>query len=164
MRGNSARNSTDVGHLKCARAVPAEGDQFGFIGVLAIAANHQRLGRLAPLLMRYADHRAFEHRRMLIEHILDVRRTDVLAAGDDHILLPIDDVDAAHLVPDREISRVEVAVADRLRGLLGLLPIAFEHDVGTRTNLANGRVVGRNRVVVIVEDDEVNANAGHARA
>ena len=45
-----------------------------------------------------ADDSHFENRRVLVKDPLDLRSGDVLAAGDDHVLQPIDDVQVAVFV------------------------------------------------------------------
>ena len=42
--------------------------------------------RLAPLRVGLGDHRRGQHRRVAVEHVLDLERRDVLAAGDDDVL------------------------------------------------------------------------------
>ena len=115
VRGSAATNSTEVGHLKCARCPRQNASSSASVSVVPGLQHDERLRRLAPLLVRHADHRAFEHRRVLVERVLDLGRADVLAARDDHVLLAVDDVDRAALVPDREVAGVEVAAVDRLR-------------------------------------------------
>ena len=56
---------------------------------------------------------------MAVEHLLDLERADVLAAGDDDVLGPVLDLDIAVLVRDGEIAGVEPAVAE---GVLGWRP------------------------------------------
>jgi hypothetical protein len=49
------------------------------------------LDRLAPFLVRHTDHRAFGHHWMMAPRLFDLPRIDVLAAGNDHILLAVQD-------------------------------------------------------------------------
>jgi hypothetical protein len=52
--------------------------------------------------MRAADNGYLGNRRMVGEHVLDFGAVDVFAAGDDHVLDPVDDVDEALVVdPDK---------------------------------------------------------------
>jgi hypothetical protein len=61
------------------------------------------LDRLAPLLVRHTDHRAFS--RMMAPRLFDLPRIDVLAAGNDHILLAVQDEKEA-VVKDQTESLV----------------------------------------------------------
>src|SRR6267142_4063407 len=101
----------------------------------ARAQDHERLDRLAPLLVGHADHRDLGHRLMLEEAVLDLDGRDVLAAGDDHVLLPIADRDEG-VVGVAAVTGMEPAVDDGLGGLLGLVPVALEDVVGAREHLA----------------------------
>src|SRR5579872_7486103 len=83
---------------------------------------------LAERLVRHADHGGLGDRGMLVEHLLDLARVDVVAAADDQVLLAVHDVEVAVLVDPGQVAGVEPAVADRLGGGLGPLPVAL-HDV-----------------------------------
>ena len=52
-------------------------------------------GALAPCRVGPRDHRRLHHRRMAVEHLLDLERRDVLAAGDDDVLGAVLDLDIA---------------------------------------------------------------------
>ena len=47
---------------------------------------------------------------MLVEHLLDLARVDVVAAADDHVLLAVDDVEVAVLVLAADVAGGEPAV------------------------------------------------------
>jgi hypothetical protein len=51
--------------------------------------------RLAPLLVGPRDHRRLQHRRVLVERVLDLDRRDVLAARDDDVLGAVLELDVA---------------------------------------------------------------------
>ena len=63
----------------------------------------ERHRHLAPSIVRTAHDGSLEHRLVLVEHALDLRAGDVLAAGDDHVLEPIDDVQVAVVVTDADV-------------------------------------------------------------
>ena len=67
---------------------------------------------LAPSLVRSADHCRFQHGRMARQRILDFARIDVLAAGNDHVLEAVDDIDEAGFVDLADIAGVQKAVRD----------------------------------------------------
>jgi hypothetical protein len=74
---------------------------------------------------------------MAVEEFLDLARIDVLAAADDHVLDPADDVAIAFGVDGREVAGVHPAVGvDRLGGLLLVVPIALHHRIAARAQLA----------------------------
>src|SRR5690606_39849847 len=71
-----------------------------------------RLHLLAEILVRYADHRRVIDLRVGDEQVLDLLRIDIHAAGDDHIGLPVGQIEEAVLV--------EIAdIAERAPALLG---------------------------------------------
>ena len=63
---------------------------------------------------------------MAREHVLDLERMDVLAAGDDHVVDPAVDPEVAVVVEATGVARVVPAVADRLRVGVGPVPVAGE--------------------------------------
>src|SRR5262249_21204676 len=82
-----------LGRVGAALAILDELHQrFGFRS-LALLGDDQRRHRLAPLLVRHADHRHHGDVGMGGDHVLDFTREDVEAAGYDHVLLAIDDVE-----------------------------------------------------------------------
>src|SRR5215210_3819029 len=123
----------------------AELDRFGgFIGGEALFAegqylvlcrltlrllDHERLDRLAAVLVRDTDGYRFGHPLVLVQNLLDLSRVDVVAARGDHILLAVHDTEVTVLVHTRHVASVEPAVPERLLCLLGHVPVAL-HDLG----------------------------------
>ena len=70
----------------------------------ACAEHEVRMHRLAPLLVRDAEHGDVDDVRMLFQDGLDLRRIDVHSAGDDHVLLAIADVEEALFVEIRDVA------------------------------------------------------------
>src|SRR5215212_7617468 len=68
---------------------------------------------LTPLLVGYADHGGFRNRTDLVQHVFDLGRIDVFAAGNIHVLPPIDDVVEAVFVHPRGVTGVEPAIGKR---------------------------------------------------
>ena len=101
--------------------------------------------------MRHANNCAFSDGRVPVKSVFDVRRTDVLATGNDDILLAVDDVDIAHRIPHGEVARVEITIANTARGFFRLFPVTGEHHVAARADFANAHAVLRHRVASIVE-------------
>ena len=91
----SSPKTTRFGTLKRARWRAAMLDQLGLGDRRAGLQLDERARRLAPLRVGLRDDRRGEHRRMAIEHVLDLERADVLAAGDDDVLRAVLDLDVA---------------------------------------------------------------------
>src|SRR5215203_3520341 len=88
--------------------------------------------RLAAVGVGDADDGGLHHGRVLVEHALDLRRVDVEAAHDNHVLLALDDVGVAVLIHARHVARVEprapVGVRPQRDGrLVGPVPVALHH-------------------------------------
>ncbi len=83
--------------------------------------------RLAPLLVRHAEDGRFQHRRMLVEHLLDLRAVHVLAARDDHVLAAVHEEEIAAVVHEAEVAGPVAAVLEHRCRLLGLVPVSFHH-------------------------------------
>src|ERR1051326_3530602 len=75
-----------------------------------------------PSRIAFADDRGFRDRGMLEQAVLDLDRRDVLAAGDDHVLLAVAEA-AVRVVLVSAVAGVEPALPDRLRRFLGLVPV-----------------------------------------
>src|SRR6476469_6712903 len=122
--------------------------------LLAVVDDDRRADLLAPLVVGDADDRRFADLRVLVEHLLDLARVDVVAAADDQVLLAVDDVEVALLVDAGHVAGVEPTAAHRLLGGVGALPVAL-HDVVAAdhdlTDLALGDIV-----VVLVDDPHLD--------
>ena len=66
---------------------------------------------------------------MPVQDVLHLGAVHVLAAGDDHVLRPVDEVDVALVVHVAEVAGAVPPVDERGGRLLGLVPVA-DHDVG----------------------------------
>src|SRR3954452_11241727 len=80
--------------------------------------------RLDPARVRDAEDRDLGDTIELVDRLLDLAGGDVLAAGLDHVLLAVDDVELAGLVDVPEVAGVEPAVAEGLAGLLLVLVVS----------------------------------------
>ena len=98
-------------------------------------ANHG----LAPSLIGLADHRRSGHGRVAAQRVLDLAGGHVLAARDDDVLLPIDDVEHPVLVESADIAGVQPSVDDRLGRQVGPVPVAGHHLRAADENLPIGR-------------------------
>ena len=132
--------------------------------LLALVEDDRGADLLAPLVVGDADHRRFADLRVLVEHLLDLARVDVVAAADDQVLLAVDDVEVAVLVDAGHVAAVEPAAAHRLRGRVGALPVALHDVVAADHDLAD--LALGDRVVVLVDDlhlDPLDRGADRAR-
>ena len=110
LRGRgSARNQNREGTLKAASRSPTKRASSSAPTSVAGPQHDDRPDLLAEHRMGHADDRAVGHRRVLEEGGLDLDAVDVLAAPDDHVLGPVDDVDESLLVDAGHVAGVQPA-------------------------------------------------------
>ena len=79
---------------------------------------------------------------MLIEHLLDLARVDVVAAADDHLLLAIDEEEVAALVEPAEITGGEPALGvDRGRRRGRVVPVPVDDRRSSELHLTHAPLV-----------------------
>jgi hypothetical protein len=105
---------------------------------------------LAPLVIFGPDDRHLVDAFVFVEDILHLGRVDVLAAGDDHIVDPVDEKQVAVLVEVARIAGKEPAVTECVCGLLREPPVLAHpwwavEDGLTSLPLRDG-IVGGDRV------------------
>ena len=131
LRGSgSSRNQIRTGTLKAAIRSADERPQLLFGRRRARGQVDDGADLLAEHVVGDADRRRVGHGRVLEQGGFDLDAVDVLAAADDHVLGPVDDVDEALVVDAGDVARVQPAVGDRRRRRLRLVPVALD-DVGT---------------------------------
>ena len=101
-----------------------------------VAQHDDGVHRLAPDVAGDADHGDLRHRRVRRDRVLDLDRVDVLAAGHDHVLDPIDQVEIAVLVEVAGVAGVVPAAAERLLGRVLLVPVLDHVVAAARADLA----------------------------
>ncbi len=70
---------------------------------------------------------------MGIEELLDLTRIDILAAANNHVFQPPDDVDVAIVIHRGQIAGMHPAGGvDRFGGRLRIAPVAQHHRVAAR--------------------------------
>src|SRR5262249_52875934 len=75
--------------LVAGEALLAPGQQL-LVARRRLGAQHDvGVQRLSPVVVREPDHRRLVHRRVRVQHLLDLARVDVDAARDDHVLLAV---------------------------------------------------------------------------
>src|SRR4051812_2582784 len=134
-----------VRRLEMGQALAAERDDVGGIGMGAVLEHHKGARRLAPLRVRSRDNGGFEHRRVAVQHVLDLDRRDVLAARDDDVLRAVLDLDITVRVGNGEIAGMEPAAGEGLLGRDRILQIAFHDDVAAHEDFSGRLAVARNR-------------------
>ncbi len=111
------------GSLIARDPLEAEGVELFGAGVADHVGDHH----LAPLGVGPADHRHLLDRRVALQHLLDLARVDVAAAGDDQVPGAVEQGEIPVLVEAADVAGVEPAAPHGGRGRLGVLPVA-EHD------------------------------------
>src|SRR2546430_1281866 len=105
------------GHLEVGEACRAVGAQVLGGGGRPWFELHDRLDLLAEHLVRDADDGGVDDAGMLEQHLLDLDAVHVLAAPDDHVFRPVDEVQEPVLVEPSNVAAAEPAVGgDRLGG------------------------------------------------
>uniref|UniRef100_A0A0N4Z3R1 Transcriptional regulator n=1 Tax=Parastrongyloides trichosuri TaxID=131310 RepID=A0A0N4Z3R1_PARTI len=130
-----------------------------FAGRLAGAQHHQRLDRLAPAVVGHADHGGLGHGRMLEQGALDLSGIDVLAAGHDHVLDAVANIEIALGVQAARVAAAEpaVGVQRRPRFVLGA-PIAQHGPRRANGDLA--RLARRQTLALRRQDGQFDARKG----
>src|SRR5438309_2012301 len=103
--------------------VVLEGAGEGGTRVVAGGGDDEGLHPLAALLAGHADHRAFEHGGVGVEGVLHLRRGDVVARRDDHVVRPGDVPEIAVLILAVGVAGEVPAILD-IGGLAGVVEIA----------------------------------------
>ena len=121
-----------------------------------VAHHDDRVHRLDPALVGHAEDRDLEHRGVRSEGILDLERVHVLAAGDDHVLGSIEQVEVVLVVDVADVTRAVPAVDERRLGRLRVLPVADHHVRPSDDDLAGD--ARRARVAVGVDDAHLDTH------
>ena len=116
--------------------------------------------RFAEALVGNAEDGALGHAGMLVQDRLDFLAADVLAAPEDHVLRPVRDENEVFLVHVADVAGAHPSVHQRLRRLLGPVPVAFEIHRAPDAQLAG--FAPRDLVAVIVDD--LDLDEGHRGA
>src|SRR5262245_29761212 len=133
----------------------AEGDHVLGGGVGAVPQYDERARLLSHQWVGHAYDRRFRHGRKRVEGLLDFSRVDVESAANDEVLLPLDDVEESIGIQPTHVARVKPALADRTRGLLGILVVPDHHVRPLDTHLAH--VARRHHSILIVLDRDLDA-------
>src|SRR5271166_2450057 len=110
--------------------LPGECAQFRGRGDCAPLERHGGTDLLAEFVMQDPDHGNLGDRRVLIQDLLDLARIDIEPAADDHVLLPVDNVEVAILVDSAEVTGAEPAAGNRRGRRLRLTPVPLHDEIG----------------------------------
>src|SRR5438128_4967575 len=127
-------------------------------GLRVRAKLHEGLRDLAGFVVALADHAGVGDRGVFAEDGLHLGRPDAESLVLDELLLAIDDEDVPLLVLLADIARIEPAVADHIRRVLGLVPIAAHHLRALHADLAD--LIRRERSRPAVQIDDLVARPG----
>jgi len=117
-----------------------------------LAHDHHRVHGLTPLVARHAEHGDLQHVGMDLQRGLDLRRVDVHATRDDHVLLAIAHVVVALVVAIGDVAHRLVAVLLILQELVVLFVVVGEDARALHEQLAGVLgPVARDLVAVVVE-------------
>src|SRR6266566_3357054 len=79
---------------------------------------------LTSVSVWYTDHASFAHGGMLVQNILYLAWPDLVARGDNHILLAVNQVKPAFCIHFGNITGIEVAVTNGIGSFFWLFPVA----------------------------------------
>ena len=113
---------------------------------LALAQHDDGERPLLPLLVRDPDHRRLGDGRVAHQRVLERDRRDPLAAGLDHVLRPVLDLDVAARVERDDVAGPEPAVVGPAVGLLGRVVVARRDPRAADLELAHRLAVARDLV------------------
>ena len=110
--------------------------------------------------MRIADDRHIVDLVIAHQEVLDLDRIEVLTAGDDNVLLTVDQEDEAVLIQSGHIAGMEPAVDDGLGGRFRVL-IILQHDAGSLDTEFTDFTI-RDRYILLIHDLGLPAISGNA--
>ena len=126
--GSSSISSTSRGYLCAARRSREYATSSSGLTDAPAFKRHEGLHRLAAVVVRDADDGDLAYRRVGVEHLFHLARPDLEAGHVDLVLQPVDDVEPALGVHHADVAGAQLAVRQRVRGLLRPLPVAG-HDL-----------------------------------
>ncbi len=130
-----------VGDLVAGEPLPAMPEQIGN-GSFGIAAPHHRGdGPAPPISICHTDHASIFHRRVPVQHSLDLSWVDVLSTGDDQIVPTIDNVEVPFIVHVTGVTGLKPPAGARSRGSIFGTDVSGEE--GRPPNLDRTYFTGR---------------------
>ena len=169
LAGGSLRHRTEkhhFGHLEAGQMLTAIIDHFVFRKLDPLAQFDKGTGHLAPLGIGPRHHCGGDHRRMLVEHVLDFQRGNVLSPGNDNVLGAILDLDITVGLHHGQIAGMEPAAGEGFRAGLGILQIALHGQIAAEEDFPHGLAIPGHRLHAdrIKHGDRLLHVIGHALA
>ena len=143
--GSSSTTIDALGHLEPRQPLAGELLQLLGVGLLPPAAVTNATGTSPQRSSGAPTTAASDTDVVGRQRLLDLDRGDVLAAGDDHVLEAVAQLDVAVRVHDAEVAGVEPAALERLLGRLLVAVVADHHVVAAHDDLAQRLPVGAAR-------------------
>ena len=128
----------------------------------AIRQHHDRDRPFAPALIGHADDGDLAHLRQFVDDPLDFGGGDILAAGNDHVLLAVGQIEKAVLVEIADVAATKPVAEECGRGLLGILPVAVRDLRAAQADFAV--LAGRQAIAGIVADFDLDMGDRRGRS
>src|SRR5687767_1128799 len=144
-----------VGHPPLGDLALVEAQQLVPRNILARLLHRDHDRPLVPLGMVHADHRGLGDRRVLDRDVLQVDGADPLAAGLDHVLRAVGDLDVAVGIDGAHVAGRKPAVLQWIAALA--LEVTLDHPGPAHLQIAEGFPVPGQLAAVLVDDAQVDA-------
>ena len=139
--GKDGTEFVNLRHLDGRKPVLKEGFQDPVVERPAGPDDHEGLHGLAAIGVGHAHDGAVGDVRMAVDRLLDEPRIDLVAAGIDHVLDPVDDIAEALRVEIADVAGLKAPVGEGGRGLVRALPVAGHDLRAAHADLARARSV-----------------------
>ena len=104
---------------------------------------------VAPFLVGKSDDRGFDDALAGEQHVLHFARIDVVAAGNQHVVLAVDQIEEPVLVHVADVARVQPPASKGSRGRFRIVPVIGHRLRSAADDLA--ALSGRERTILFVE-------------
>src|SRR5579883_3080563 len=94
---------------------------------------------------------------MLVDRLLDHLRIDIEAAGEDHVLLAVEDEEIAVVIHDADVAGEKTAIRKSCGGFLRPVPVALHHVLALDPQLAD--LAGAEHAMRIIERHHLDRDA-----
>ncbi len=126
--------------------------QFLCIERMTFADNQQGKRPLAPLRISNADHGHFANGRVSAAQVFEFQRRNPLAAGLDHVLDAVTNIDKPHVVQRRYIAGAQPAARPQFGTFFRLTIVAFCQPGRAQDQFTLGFAIGRQKVALLIDD------------
>ena len=134
--------------------------EFGELECGAFGEHDNGHRRLAPARVRHADDGGLAHLRQFVDHTFDFGGGDVLAAGDDHVLLAVGQIQEAVRIEIADVAGAEPVAEEGRRRLGRILPVALRDLRSAQADFAV--LAGPEPIAGIVADFDLDMGDGAA--